>query len=391
MRQQFARRRSVLLTVLCLLLLLPVALGASGGEIPSARAAAMGGVHVALADDLDTLFANPAGFRSPEPQFAVGEITLNLAGPIFDIASVMIAGAGQDPADLAADPDVQALMQNLYTALDLVGPLAFGYVGHGLGFGFFTRSYTRIATRGAVPTVTTAMGEAFTFAGGYAVRIPIPGWKSSLDIGGELRAVMGGESSLDKDLLSFFTAFSNPASLVLGAPFRLSVGIGLDAGILFSYKDRLAVGVVGRNLYAPVLYYDYATLDGFFGTEVPASSSGLEPIDLSAGLMFRPPLGRLGRNVSDLKLALDYADILDFLTHPASATNPVLHVGLGLELELLEILALRAGFHQGLASAGLGLDLGAFTLNLAMFGTELSPEPGLRPVFNLALELALAL
>jgi hypothetical protein len=32
-----------------------------------------------------------------------------------------------------------------------------------------------------------------------------------------------------------------------------------------------------------------------------------------------------------------------------------------------------------------------FTGPLAMFGTELSPEPGLRPVFNLALELAVAL
>ena len=146
-----------------------------------------------------------------------------------------------------------------------------------------------------------------------------------------------------------------------------------------------AVGVVGRDLYAPRLYYDYTSIDGFFGSEVGTSSTGLEPIDLSAGIMWKPPLGRLSRYVSELKLMADYSDILDFLTHPESATNPILHAGLGVELVLLDVLSLRGGFSEGLLSGGLGLDLSLFTLNLSMFGAELSPEPGLRPVFNFLL------
>jgi hypothetical protein len=366
-------------------------LGAQAQAVPSARAAAIGGPHVALADDLDTLFANPAGFRSAKPQFAVAEITLGLSGPIFDLASVIARGAGSDPATLLADPDVQALMQGLYTALNLVGPIAFGYVGNGLGFGFFDDAYLQISTRGAVPTVTTTIGERLTFAAGYSFRLFPGSWNSALDLGVLVRASFGDESAVDKDLLSFFSAFSDPASLILDAPFRISLGVALDAGLLYSYTNRFAFGIVCRSLYGPVLNYDYATLSDFLASVTPTPSNELEPIDLSAGLMFRPPLGFLGRYVSDFKLLLDYSDILDFLTHPATSTNPVLHAGLGMELVLLEILSVRAGFYQGLASAGLGFRLGKLTLNLAMFGTELSPEPGLRPVFNLMLELAFTL
>ena len=57
----------------------------------------------------------------------------------------------------------------------------------------------------------------------------------------------------------------------------------------------------------------------------------------------------------------------------------------GGELVLLDVLSVRGGFAQGLFSAGLGLELSRFALDLAVFGAELSPEPGLRPVFNVVL------
>jgi len=357
-------------------------------EITSARAAALGGFHAGLADDVDTLFANPAGFRSAGPQMLVAELTAGLSGPIFDIASVMIEGTGSDPADLLASGSVQELLANLYAAAHLLGPLSFAYVGNGLGFGFFSRTMLGFTTVGTVPTIYVNFREEFDFCGGYALRIPLPeSWNSSLDLGVLIRATMSGTSSSERDTLSFFEGLSDPAALLLGGPFRMGVGIGADVGLRYAYKDVFALGVVGRDLYAPRLYFDYTSIDGFFGSEVGTRSTGLEPIDLSAGLMWAPPLGSLARYISQLKLMLDYSDILDFLTHPATSTNPILHVGLGAELVLLDVLSLRGGFAQGLFSAGLGLDLSLFTLNLSMFGAELSPEPGLRPVFNFVLGL----
>jgi hypothetical protein len=366
--------------------------GTGSVEFSSARAVAIGGLHAALADDVDTLFANPAGFRSAGPEMMVAELTVGLSGPIFDIASVFVEAAGSDPATLLASSEVQALLTNLYAAAHLLGPLSFAYVGNGLGFGFFGRTILDFTTEGTVPTIYANLHEAFDFSGGYALRIPLPErWNSSLDLGLLIRATLEATSSSSQDTLTFFNNLSDPATLLLGGPFRIAVGMGADVGIRYAYKDVFAVGIVTRDLYAPRLYYDYSSIDGFFGSEVGTPSTGLEPIDLSAGLMWKPSLGRLSRYVSDLKLMVDYSDILDFLTHPESAANPILHVGLGAELVLLDVLSLRGGFSQGLLSAGLGLDLTVFTLNLSMFGAELSPEPGLRPVFNFLLGIQFVL
>ncbi|MBN1835620.1 MAG: hypothetical protein JW820_07200 [Spirochaetales bacterium] len=362
-------------------------------EITSARSVALGGLHAALADDVDTLFANPAGFRCAGPEMLLAEITAGVSGPIFDIASVMIAGAGSDPADLLATSAVQDLLENLYAAATLLGPLSFAYVGNGLGFGFFTRTRLDFTTVGTVPTIYTTLREDFDFSGGYALRIPLPeSWNSSLDVGILIRANLSGTSSSSQDSLSFFENLSDPSALLFDGSFCIGMGVGADVGVRYSYKDAVAVGIVARDLYAPRVYLDYTSIDAFFGgTEVGARSTGLEPVDLSAGIMWAPSLGKLDRYLSGLKLMLDYSDILDFVAHPATSTNPVLHLGFGAELVLLEVLSVRGGFAQGLFSAGVGLQLSRFTLDLSVFGAELSSEPGLRPVFNMVLGLRFTL
>ncbi len=388
-------RRSILPTVL---LLLAAVAGSGSAEadlrLSSARAAALGGVHAALADDLDTLFGNPAGFRAAEPGFMLGQLTLGLSGPIFDMTSVVLEGTrtGADPVSLLASANVQDLLRSLYASLNLLGPLSFAYVGNGLGFGFFNDYSLGFSTQDPSSAISLDMEESFLFAGGYALRIPLPeGWRSTLDVGALLKATISGAISSNRDALGLISAASDPGSLVLGAPFRLALGAGMDLGVRYAFAGRVAVALVGRNLYAPRLYYDYSSLSGFLASETPSPSTGLEPLDLSAGVMLRPPLGVLQRYITDLTLLLDYQDILDFLTHPATARNPILHIGLGLELRLLEILSIRAGLAEGLLSGGLGFDLGVLTLSMAMFGTELSAEPGQRPVLNILLGLAFTL
>jgi hypothetical protein len=353
-------------------------------QIPSARTAALGGRHVALADDAGTLFSNPAGFRAAEPGFSIATVGAELSGPIFDMTSLLLSGSSPD----LGSQDVQDLMRNLYAGLNLPGPVTFAYVGNGLGFGIYNNTGINFSTQGTLPTVTTEMKEEFIFAGGYSFRIPLPeSWNSSLDAGALLSASVVGTSTVQKDLLSLYDAFNDPMSLLFNEPFELILGLGVDLGLLCSIGERLAVGIVGRNLYAPNLVRDYASYQDFLDSASPATSRELTPIDLSAGVLYRPAWRFLERYVSDLKLMLDYEDILDFLTHPATSTNPLLHIGLGCELELLEILYLRGGFYQALFSAGLGLDLSVITFNLSMYGRELSPEPGLQPVYNVIISL----
>ena len=357
-----------------------------GIETLSARTAAIGGIHAALADDIATLFANPAGFRSAGPQFSITEATLNLSGPIFSISDLVIRiMGGANPLLLLADPGVQALLTNLYSSGTLNGPLSFGYVGGGLGFGFFNSSFLSFSTTGTFPTVTASIGENATFSGGYAFGIPLPpALLSTLDVGVLLKAFATGSVTLSKSILEVFSLLASPSLDVFASqPFTLDVGIGVDVGVLYSWNKLVSVGIVGRNLYSPVLRNGYPSFVAFSGGTAPAVSYGTVPIDLSAGLLFAPGLGPIDNYITNFKVMLDYVDILDFLTHPDTSKNPLLHVGLGVELVVLEILSLRGGFSQGYFSAGLGMNLTYFRLNLAMYGKELSSEPGLRPVFNL--------
>ena len=99
----------------------------------------------------------------------------------------------------------------------------------------------------------------------------------------------------------------------------------------------------------------------------------------------RPQWAFLADYLSSPKFMLDYSDIFDFWTHPDTASNPILHVGLGVEVTLLDILALRAGFGDGYFSAGVGIDLSVMQFGLTMYGRELSSQPGLQPNYNLLL------
>ena len=353
-------------------------------RMPSARTAGVGGLHAAVTDDLSSLFANPAGFISADPQISLAEISVGMRGPIFDIAGLVIQGMDQDFEDLLASDTVLDLVTSLYAAADILGPISFGYLGRGLGFGFFNTTDVVFSSNSPL-TITAVVGEQITLAGGYAFRMPIPEESGhTLDIGLLLKGSMRGEVELTRTLLELPDVFSSIGfDTVTESPFRLISGIGIDAGIKYGYKDIFAVGIVGKDLYTPTMTQAYATTNVFLeNAEGPVVTYGLVPIDLTAGILFSPPLGILGRFIDDLRITVDYMDILDFLTHPATAGNPILHVSLGAELRMLEILMIRGGFNQGLFAAGLGLDLTIFGIHIAMYGTELSSEPGLRPVYN---------
>jgi hypothetical protein len=357
-------------------------------RFPSSRTGALGGMHAALADDLTVLISNPAGFRSAGPQFAVAEITANLSGPIFSLADLAfrIVG-GANPATLLAEPDVQALFTSLYTGATINGPLALGYIGNGLGFGLFNSTSAVLSTQGTVPTVTSEVREDLLFVAGYGFRIPLPDrLQSTLDLGFSVKAFARTSIDWSESILSFFSLLTSPGT-ALGQPFTVDVGFGLDAGALYAWNHLLSVGLVARNLYSPVARTSYTTVSDFSAGIGGTKSYGSAPMDLALGLLYTPKLGFLEEYLSSPKVMLDYSDMVDFWTHPATASNPLLHLGLGVEVILLDALALRAGFGDGYFSAGFGMNLTVFKLDLTMFGRELSLEPGLRPNYNLVVSL----
>ncbi len=357
---------------------------------PSTRAAALGGRHAALTDDLDSLFSNPAGFQTVSSELSVAELTVGLSGPIFDIIGVVIDASGGGGAEsLLTSPAVQDLMSGLYSSVNVLGPISFGYVGRGLGFGIFNSTNMTIVNEKPL-TISAYLSERLTLCGGYAFSVPFQERsRHSLNFGLLLKGIMEGQVELEKSFLEFPTLFSSLSmATITGEPFYFISAIGFDVGVLYSYDNRFHFGLTGVDAFTPAMINTYSTMDAFIGgTETPSVSNGMYPARINFGFMYTPRLKRLGRFISGLRFLLDYDDIFDFLIRPAAARNPLLHIGFGTEVKLLKILSLRVGMYDGLFAAGLGLDLKVLTLNAAMFGTELSSEPGLRPVYNIMIGL----
>jgi hypothetical protein len=150
------------------------------------------------------------------------------------------------------------------------------------------------------------------------------------------------------------------------------------------WDNVLALGLTATNLYTPGVVNHYASVSSFLSgaaTTAPTDTV-VAPINFSFGAEYTPPLGNLSRYISEINLFFDYRNFLDFLLYPATAENIVLKFSLGAQIRILQIVSLRAGFARGLPAFGLGLDLTAFTLNAAVYGDELSTEPGLKSVYN---------
>jgi hypothetical protein len=345
----------------------------------NSRLAALGGYHTAFTEDYMTLFTNPAGTRSVPFDFLASEISIRLKGPIFDITNAMVRiSGGADPLN---DPALNAMLTNLNTGLNLTGPVSLAFVSNGLGLGLFNWDEIELRTLGM--NISTLYRDNLVLAGGYSFRLPLPPDAGNLDMGFQLKGLARGTASGTHLLLSFLAdLFANPQSFILNDPFMLSLGGGLDAGIMYSVGGVFTIGVTGRDLFSATYQMKYPSLNGFFAGTAPVTGMGLVPTDLSAGIKVTPPLGIIGRVINKIDIYLDYLDILDFVTHPSTSRNWLLHLDSGMEISLLEILHLRAGFGQGLFSGGLGLDLTFLKLSAAMYGTEESRFPSLNPVYN---------
>lgn len=364
------------LSILC------IASSLSGADIDafqniSGRDIALGGLHAALADDASVLFANPAGLVAAPPSVTFSRLGITASGPVFDIADAVIGG--DDPVDAMSDV-LAANDYKLFTGFDLAGPIAFSYVGGGLGFGFFDRS--GLSLDGASMTaIKIRAAEDLFLVGGYAFRVQLGG-EHILDLGFGAKGFVRGAVLATKSIFEVESILSNPSSL-LDEPFALTTGVGIDLGLRWAWR-ALSAGLVCRDAYSPAIVTDYSSASGFFSD--PAASKldseyGVVAPDLSLGVGWEPELGRLGHYIDDLRLYADYADILD-LFRPIPR-NPILNVRLGLETRILEILSLRLGVGDALLSAGVGIDFGLVRMDIAAYGDELGIEPGQRSNYNL--------
>ncbi len=343
--------------------------------VPVTRFAAMGGSHAALADDWSLLFANPAGLSRAKPEFLAAQIGVKATGPLFDIGTAILGGGS------LLDNFATVLKANNYkllAAADIAGPLSFGYIGKGIGFGLFNRSQA-LVDAASISSIKIRASEDILLVGGYAFGFDI-GKFNRVDFGILAKGFARGTLAKTADAL----ALTNIVSTYMELPFSLATGIGVDVGLRWAWTEGLSAGLVCRDLYSPVLTSNYKTVQGFIDSPektLESTSKDTVPRNLSLGLAWAmPPDGFFGL-VDSLIIAIDYSRILDLLT-PYSR-NPILNLGLGVETRILDIVSLRAGLYEGYPNAGASLDLSVMKLDVSVWGSELGQEPGSRPSFNL--------
>lgn len=362
-----------------LLILIPAATPAVEVDpfmMPSARADAMGGIHAAVADDFYAIFSNPAGFVSAKPELSVAALSLGVYGPIFDM--IESATTFLDTQEL----NFSGLLgeHGLRTGLDISGPLSFGYVGQGIGFGLFNRSYVSASARGL--SLDALASEDLLLAGGYAFKFT-PKGGHDFGLGFLAKGFLRGSLPMESSILTV-TDIGDPMK---DDPFYSVAGVGLDLGLRYEFAKQFAAAIVCRDVYSPALVTTYTSAQAFLdgSDKDPTSKYGQIRPRLDVGVSYAPRFEFLDRYISGLLIALDYHDFFDLLE--VIPRNPVLNVGIGLELTVLEVLRLRAGIADALPSAGFGLDLRFMRLDFTMRGREFGYDPGYMPVFAMGLDL----
>lgn len=346
--------------------------------VQSARLDGMGGTHAALNDDFSTLFSNPAGFTTAKDEFSFAALSFSSVGPIFDIVSSVSDYLTTGVLDLGNVIGADGLR----TGLSIGGPLAFGWIGRGLGFGFFNSTDTVLDVEGT--DVSAEVNEDLLLAGGYAFRFPLAAGHA-LDLGFLAKGYLRGSVSITSSLLTITDLFSS--DILMASPTTLVAGVGFDVGLRYEWAKLVSVGIVCHDAYSPAVATDYASLsDLFSGGGSPTSYYAIVSPSLDAGTVLKPRIPFLDRYISDYLLALDYRDFLDLLA--PIPRNPVLNVALGTEFVFLDVLSVRAGVADALPNLGVGLDLSFMKLDFAMRGVELGLDPGDRSVFVMDLGLS---
>ncbi|MDR1506819.1 MAG: hypothetical protein LBI67_06915 [Treponema sp.] len=341
--------------------------------MPSARAAGFGGIHAAQGDDFSSLFSNPASFAGIERQFSAAEISISLYGPVFEMLDLAVHSSGPvDITSLIASGDFAA-------GFDMGGPVALGWVGGGLGFGIFNRTYADAVVDPSLLLLRPAVSEEVLLLGGYS----FPVFKKRdhrLDVGFLGKAYYRGTLNLESSITDIADMFSGVSS----RPFETHFGVGLDLGIKYTFAGKLSFAAAGYDVFSPALVTRYASFSDYGG----GGSQDYATVTprLALGALYKIQNDFLDRYVSDFIVMLDYRDILDPFT-ASSPRNPLLNIGFGLEVKLLRVLSVRAGAADALPSFGFGIDMKILQFDFAVRGKEMGSDPGKQSVYAVDLGL----
>jgi hypothetical protein len=346
--------------------------------MPSARFAGLGGRHAAAGDDFYAIFTNPAAFVDIADQFSIAELTISTYGPVFELIDLFRENSGS-----AGNLDISGIVGpgGFAAGFETGGPLSMGWVGRGLGLGFFNRLKSTATVSGT--NIRPLVFGEFLLVGGYSFRI-IDNNGHWFDAGFLGKGFFRGTLSLEASIFDAADVLDDP----MGRPFTTYLGMGADLGIRYTLKENFTAALVCYDVYSPVLVTPYDSMSAFGDKSGPSpGGASYTTVDrrLDLGFRYRIRSIVIEKYISSITVMADYRDFLDLFA--LIPRNPVLNIGLGLEIKVLNALSFRLGLTDALPAFGMGLNLSFVTLDFAIRGKELGLDPGVQATYALDLGL----
>lgn len=343
----------------------------------STRALGMGGAFYGLSDDENALFYNPSGlaFYRGGPDF---KIALRAEGTTNAVSALqeLIKPGTRDISDIVAAMEPYQ------------GQPIYGGVTPGMIY-FAKRQFAIGLLIGDVKSNAALLGRDLDSSlditaiadSGLFVGFGFPILKN-LAVGANLKAIFraGGRKTYTAADIAQSSSFSIDPRQMGG------MGGGLDFDLGATYEHFWAGGMFTRA--SLTLNNALASQMTFIKVPDVNAPPGL-PRLLSVGTYTQLP----GMGVFDhVGLLVDFAEFgiggqtdADLGGRGGSFWK---HVNLGVEVPLTSYLSGRLGLRQGNFTAGLGLDLRHFELELATYAEELATHPGRLTARRVALRLA---
>lgn len=336
----------------------------------NARALGMGGAYIAVVDDENSLFYNPAGIAK---NLGFHWTILDVAGGVSPNALEIVSNPTDSAYSKLQDP---ATFQEGLS--DLVGdPLWVGGSGNSsVILPFFAAAYYRdidgsfFADNPVNPALTVnyvddsgiALGTGWSIGGilqmGFALKkVSRTGIRKTYGAATIAEIVNGGGDPSE----IIFDEIKNTK----GTGYALDYGMNITVPAPVSPTFSLAWTNVGNTKF---------TATDELSTAPPSEVSNLS---VGASLMVDAFLVHVLPSVEFRRL----------LDSEAQLTKK-LHLGLEVGLP---IITARAGLYQGYITYGLGIDLGLVNLDFAKWTTELGAAPGQMPSERYLVELSLRL
>ncbi len=373
---------------------------------------AMGQSGLALQSRIDSFFSNPAviakngfAFTVPNVSLTVYNLEKVVSDPeTMDLLDKIVKGSSSNSEKVKL---ATALLSNLGTGRNVLATMDMGFAVKLGIFGFGTNAQvklhglnygTSVGSQSIIPEInvaqTIALGlklldtNALSLSAGIAVHGVYKTYLKGIDAS-TAASFMGGGDVGDTLL------WNTPAMGGYAIPFDIGVNLGL-------LDDVLTVSATANNINGIYYMKSYSALGDIINSVskgAVAEPEGHESLDsedfkirtpwsLNFGVAFTPDVPVLNPVVT-----ADLVDMFELIKSFGSsdfrASDLLLHLNLGAEFGLFDILTVRGGINRGYLSLGAGLWLPFMQVDASYGWQEFGNQIGDKPVDSLTIRFSL--